>query len=92
MYRKIYQLQAYVRRVFQSVDDGQTEDLKKLLSCKRYGEVRDRCGRTVLHRAILKRREEITLYLLEEFPSLINSRDSVSSFVVLDDVVVCFSV
>ncbi|XP_045216690.2 uncharacterized protein LOC123566547 isoform X1 [Mercenaria mercenaria] len=69
-------IQAYVRRVFQSVDDGATEDLRKLLNCKRYGEVRDRCGRTVLHRAILKRREDIILYLLEEFPVLINSRDS----------------
>lgn len=69
-------IQAYVKRVFQAVDDGATEDLKTLLTCKRYGEVRDRCGRSVLHRALLKRKADITMYVLEEFPNLINGRDS----------------
>lgn len=69
-------IQAYLRKVFKSVDDGATDDLKMLLNRKRYAEVRDRCGRTVLHRAILKRRDDIILYLLEEFPNLINTRDS----------------
>ena len=72
-------LQAYVRRVFQSVDDGKLEDLKKLLSCKRYGDIRDRCGRTVLHRAILKQQENMVTFILEDFPDIINTRDSVSS-------------
>lgn len=63
--------------MFQAVDDGATDDLKKLLTCKRYGEVRDRCGRNVLHRAILKRREPMVTYLMTEFPNIINGRDSV---------------
>lgn len=69
-------IQAYVRRVFQSVDDGSLNDLKKLLSCKRYGDIRDRCGRTVLHRAILKQQENMVTFILEDFPEIVNSRDS----------------
>ena len=75
--------QAYVRRVFQSVDDGSLNDLKKLLSCKRYGDIRDRCGRTVLHRAILKQQENMVTFILEDFPEIVNFRDSVSVFVCL---------
>lgn len=69
-------IQAYVRRVFQSVDDGNLDDLKKLLSCKRYGDVRDRCGRTVLHRAILKQQENMVTFILEDFPDIVNARDT----------------
>ena len=64
--------------MFQSVDDGNLDDLKKLLSCKRYGDVRDRCGRTVLHRAILKQQENMVTFILEDFPDIVNARDTVS--------------
>ncbi|XP_052794687.1 uncharacterized protein LOC128227844 isoform X2 [Mya arenaria] len=69
-------IQACVKRVFQAVDEGATEDLRKLLACKRYAEVRDRCGRSILHRAVLKRHDHVTRYILEDFPTLVNSRDS----------------
>uniref|UniRef100_A0A8W8HLX3 Uncharacterized protein n=1 Tax=Magallana gigas TaxID=29159 RepID=A0A8W8HLX3_MAGGI len=59
-------IQAYVKRVFQAVDDGSLEDLKKLLSCKRYANVRDRCGRSLLHRAILKKHKPLISFLLDE--------------------------
>ncbi|XP_052276622.1 uncharacterized protein LOC127875909 isoform X2 [Dreissena polymorpha] len=69
-------IQACVKRVFQAVDEGSADDLKKLLGSKRYSEARDRCGRSVLHRAILKRHVNVIMYILDEYPDLINSRDS----------------
>lgn len=69
-------IQAYVRRVFQAVDDGNSDDVQKLLACRRYGEIRDRCGRSVLHRALLRNRSDVAKFIVETFPDLLNTRDS----------------
>ena len=44
----------------------------------RYSKVRDRCGRNLLHRALLKSKGDMVVYMVETFPNLINERDSVS--------------
>ncbi|KAK3096982.1 hypothetical protein FSP39_005355 [Pinctada imbricata] len=62
-------IQAYVRRIFVAVDKGNLEEVKKLLSCKKYADSRDRCGRTLLHRAILRKQKEVALHLMEACPN-----------------------
>lgn len=69
-------IQAYVRRVFQAVAEDQMEDLKKLLSCKKYHNVRDKCGRTLLHKAVMKKRYTMVKFLIEEFPQNLNVGDT----------------
>lgn len=68
-----------MKRVFQAVDDGSLEDLKKLLSCKRYANVRDRCGRSLLHRAILKKHKPLISFLLDECAGHVALGDTVRS-------------
>lgn len=69
-------IQEYMRRVFRAVDDGLVDKVKELLACKRYGDIRDRCGRSLLHRAFLKRRNDVAIYIMQTVPAVINSRDS----------------
>ncbi|XP_062571871.1 uncharacterized protein LOC134233834 [Saccostrea cucullata] len=69
-------IQAYVKRIFQAVDEGSVEDIKKLLSCKRYANVRDKCGRSLLHRAILKKQKPVISFLLEECPNHVTTGDT----------------
>lgn len=76
--------QAYVKRIYQAVNEGSVEDIKKLLSCKRYASVRDRCGRTLLHQAILKQQIPVVSYLLEECPGHVTLGDTVKIDHVID--------
>lgn len=69
-------IQAYIKRIFTAVDEGAVEDAKKLLSCKKYSNVRDKCGRTLLHRCILKQRKDMLMFLLECCSQHINTGDS----------------
>ncbi|KAL3866690.1 hypothetical protein ACJMK2_043971 [Sinanodonta woodiana] len=69
-------IQAYTKKVFKAAEDGALEELRKLLSCKKYAEVRDRCGRSPLHRAILHGKEAVARFLVENFSQLIPARDS----------------
>lgn len=68
-----------MKRIFQAVDEGSLDDVKKLLSCKRYCNVRDRCGRTLLHRAILKKQKALVKFLLGECPTHVTTGDTVRS-------------
>lgn len=81
--RQIYELvkltsaiQARVKRIFSAVEEGTIEEVKKLLSCKKYSNVRDRCGRTLLHRCILRKQTEMLQYLLETCPQNVNTGDN----------------
>lgn len=69
-------IHAYIKRIFTAVDDGLIDDAKKLLSCKKYSNVRDKCGRTLLHRCIMKERTEMLMYLLEVCSLHINIGDN----------------
>lgn len=70
---------AYVRRIYTAIEDGNIEDVRKLLSCKKYSNVRDRCGRSLLHKALLRRKKEIVQYLMEDCSHIFNLGDSVST-------------
>lgn len=81
--RQIYEIikltaaiQAYVRRIYTAIEDSNIDDVRKLLSCKKYSNVRDRCGRTLLHKAILRRKKEIVQYLMEDCSHIFNVGDS----------------
>ena len=69
-------IQACVKRIFSAVEEGAIEEVKKLLSCKKYSNVRDRCGRTLLHRCILRQQTEMLQCLLETCPQHINTGDN----------------
>lgn len=60
-----------------AVDEGSIEDIKKLLSCTKYTNVRDACGRTLLHRALLRQQRDTVLHLLEECPHNLSIGDNV---------------
>ena len=81
--RQIYEIvkltsaiQARVKRIFSAVEEGAIEEVKKLLSCKKYSNVRDKCGRTLLHRCILRQQTEMLQCLLETCPQHINTGDN----------------
>ena len=69
-------IQARVKRIFSAVEEGAIEEVKKLLSCKKYSNVRDKCGRTLLHRCILRQQTEMLQCLLETCPQHINTGDN----------------
>lgn len=72
--------QGYVKKIFETIEEGKDEDTKKLLSCKKYHYVRDKSGRTLIHRAVKRKRKAIAMYLAEECPENLLVGDTVSYF------------
>ncbi|KAL5005264.1 hypothetical protein ScPMuIL_018720 [Solemya velum] len=69
-------IQDYTARVFKAVDDGNIDDVKKLLSCKRYANARDKCGQSIHHHAVVTKNKAMVLYLAEGFAQSLNICDS----------------
>nr|KAG5706553.1 hypothetical protein BaRGS_028724 [Batillaria attramentaria] len=67
---------AYVARVFRAVEDGNQVDLQRLLSCRKYAQGRDRCGRTPLLKAILMGQRELVIHLSLQCPFAVPIPDS----------------
>lgn len=59
------------------VEKGDLQMISKLAGEKRCAFGKDKAGRTLLHNAVLYEQPEIVEFLLEQFPSLINTLDSV---------------
>ncbi|XP_071118626.1 uncharacterized protein [Haliotis cracherodii] len=73
-------IQTYVRRVFTAVEDDAIDDLKKLLSCQKYANARDKCGRTSLLKAILLRQRDATLMLARDCSFIVNTPDNLGRY------------
>ncbi|GFN80508.1 acyl-CoA-binding domain-containing protein 6 [Plakobranchus ocellatus] len=69
-------IKQYAQKVFRAVEEGSHDDLHKLLSCRKYGGVRDQCGRVPLLRAVLRRRRGLVMKLVTMCPFTLNMRDS----------------
>ncbi|KAK6180377.1 hypothetical protein SNE40_012545 [Patella caerulea] len=84
-------IQTYVRRLFQAIEEGIIDDLKKLLSCGKYAAAKDKAGRTPLLRAILRHEKDMVLYLVEEHDFVVNETDNLGrsplhyAYLFLDD-------
>ena len=70
--------QAYVSRVFRAVEEGNQPDLQRLLSCKKYAQGRDPCGRTPLLRALALGHRDHVIHLTLQCPATVPLADSVS--------------
>ncbi|XP_035829763.1 uncharacterized protein LOC101849275 [Aplysia californica] len=84
-------IQLYVKRVFRAVDEGNHDDLQKLVSCKKYAAGRDVCGRTPLLKAILQRRRGLVMKMVRDCRFTINLQDTMGrtplhyAYLFLDD-------
>ncbi|XP_076443630.1 uncharacterized protein LOC143282063 [Babylonia areolata] len=69
-------IQAYVARVFRAVEENNQSDLQRLLSCKKYAQGRDRCGRTPLLKALMLGHRDLVIHLTLQCPSCVPHADS----------------
>ncbi|KAK6180359.1 hypothetical protein SNE40_012530 [Patella caerulea] len=74
---KVSRTQEYIKKLHAVTDKGSIGVTKKLLAvCKRMAVALDKCGRNVLHHAVLHRHIELVLYISKEFPSTLNAKDN----------------
>ncbi|ESO94574.1 hypothetical protein LOTGIDRAFT_232377 [Lottia gigantea] len=69
-------VQKYCRRIFQAVEEDMIDDLQKLLSCKKYAGAKEKCGKTILLKALMFKRREMVLYIIRNFDFIINECDN----------------
>lgn len=62
--------------MFEAVQTGKLQEVKRVMG-KKLATGQDMCGRTVLHKAVLHRKNDVIKYLVSEFPNLLNTRDNV---------------
>ena len=63
--------------MFRAAEMGLPTDLRKLINRKNC-TAQDKCGRTVLHRAILRKTKQVIKFLAENYTSIIDIQDNVS--------------
>ena len=66
-----------IDKMFRAAEMGLPTDLRKLINGK-YCIAQDKCGRTVLHRAILRKTKQVIKFLVENYTSIIDMQDNVS--------------
>ena len=64
--------------VFRATDTGGTDELRAVSSRKLAGAL-DKCGRTILHKAILNKKKDMIKFVVETYPHVIDIQDSVSA-------------
>ena len=65
------------RMLFEAIRNGDSHEVKHLM-CKKFVGLRDKCGRNVVHVAILYQQTAILRFLARSYPSLLNETDNVS--------------
>ena len=64
--------------MFRAAESGLPTDLRKLIS-RKFSTAQDKCGRTVLHRAILKKSKHVIKFLAENYTNIIDIPDNVNN-------------
>ena len=64
-------------RVFRAVEEGNQQDLQRLLSCKKYAQGRDPCGRTPLLKALCLGQRDLVIHLTLQCPVTVPLADNV---------------
>ena len=64
--------------MFRAAESGLPTDLRKLIS-RKFSTAQDKCGRTVLHRAILKKSKHVIKFLAENYTNIIEIPDNVNN-------------
>ncbi|XP_011424648.3 uncharacterized protein [Magallana gigas] len=72
---KFYDVQEHISKLFQTAQERDLQQLKKLLGRKYYC-AQDICGRNVLHLAVLQRSKSMVGYLASYYPQLLNTQDN----------------
>lgn len=71
--------QEHLALMFRATDTGGTDELRCLSSRKLAGAV-DKCGRTILHKAILNKKKDMIKFIVQNYPHIIDMQDSVGIF------------
>lgn len=64
--------------MFRATDTGGTDELRRLAS-RKFATARDKCGRTILHKAILNKKKDMIKFIVQSYKQIIDARDNVSS-------------
>lgn len=72
---KIPSIQRHLELMFRAAESGLPTDLRKLIS-RKFSTAQDKCGRTVLHRAILKKSKHVIKFLAENYTNIIDIPDN----------------
>lgn len=72
---KILAVQHHLTLMFRSTDTGGTEELQRLVS-RKFASAHDKCGRTILHKAILNKKKDMIKFIVQSYNQIINDRDN----------------
>ncbi|KRX51220.1 Nucleolar GTP-binding protein 1 [Trichinella murrelli] len=64
-----------IAAIHEAIENGDLEQVKILLTAKKWAIARNRFGATPLHTAVASDKEDILRYILEKYPETINSKD-----------------
>ena len=64
--------------MFRATDTGGTDELRRLTTRMLAG-ARDKCGRTILHKAILNKKKEVIKLIVQTYKHILDLQDNVSN-------------
>lgn len=72
---KMLAVQHHLMLMFRATDTGGTEELQRLVS-RKFANAHDKCGRTILHKAILNKKKDMIKFIVQNYKQIIDDRDS----------------
>ena len=63
--------------MFRATDTGGTDELARL-SSRKFATARDKCGRSILHKAILNKKKDMIKFIVNKYEHILDYRDNVS--------------
>ncbi|KAL3866692.1 hypothetical protein ACJMK2_043973 [Sinanodonta woodiana] len=73
--QKVKPVQEHMKKLLKAADYGSIPKVKSLIS-RKLAASQDKCGRTVLHRAILARSRDLVEFLIDNYPHIMNIQDN----------------
>lgn len=72
---KVPQVQSHISLMFRATDTGGTDELRSLTSA-RLVRARDKCGRSILHKAVLNKKKEMIKFIVQTYPQILDMQDN----------------
>lgn len=72
---KVRAIQHHLMMMFRATDTGGTDELRRLAS-RKFANAHDKCGRTILHKAILNKKKDMIKFIVQNYKHIIDSRDN----------------
>ncbi|XP_053405814.1 uncharacterized protein LOC123565381 [Mercenaria mercenaria] len=72
---KLRAIQHHLTLMFRATDTGGTEEMRRLAS-RKFASARDKCGRTILHKAILNKKKDMIKLIVQNYKYIIDARDN----------------